>query len=1036
MPSPTLGYVAAIDVTEIGNGSTLYNIFFDSSITTDGNLLMFEYKLQPADVTNPTPAQITLGFINTENSSQMAGISNQWRISVPAMPTTLPDDYDYDPVPAMKIQVRVYYGVLGTSDITVTDWSNALDVHNPPNMPTIKFAVYDVPNVSGLEDLFVLLEPDTTINYDEVKFIVAYYYQDLTNTTVWAVSDPLLATDADYNNQPCKQLLVNDFGNVFNSVTSKVYTAVYAVFPFRDASDNYYYSVSHISLTYPTESSEINGAPTISDITYKVYDTVSEQKMTITWIPPASSIIPQYAVDSYMLQYSLNSTTWVSIGPLPALDLNYTLDVSNPTMFPKNATVSYRVNATLVNAAVSPYSDVVSEAMYYYSTAPQNLTVTDISVNSDSTVNMAVKFENPADIGSGASGSAYFTIIIDGVTQATVPYVSGSPGYSIPYTNLNIASSGTVEVYLETQNTNPTPSGFLPGASITTTYAASALELTDPVYNIYNVVEAGRSQSMYLEWTNISIVGWAVMYDVQLRLNGGAFGSVGDTDLNNFTYDIPTDPVDQQVCGNEFVFRVVATLTKIGEPTYNITSNSTGVEYMFKYSLAPQDLIIENTSINSSDKVSMTVNFENPSDVGCYNSTLTPRFIIEVNGIPVHTEDYHLSPLNYSIDLNNLPDASGTVKVYLETQNTNYDYSYLPGASITMPYVAAALVLDNPVYNIYNVVEVSRSQSMYLDWNDITVPTTWSLTNYQVQLNLITNLIPTPNPEFVDISIGTNLNSYFTYTIPPEQQVCGNQFVFRVIATLTHNDSSTTYNITSNLTATEYMFKYAEAPIVHVNWASAKPSSNTMDILVTFSQPNVGCGNPIGQNFTVNVYNASESIIDTQTVSYDSAIALNANYPPFLLNNIPLSQTGKVKVYLTTIDTNSTDLEIGATGEDNYTSGTVPIYVNLVRSSTSLTFNIISQTILAEVAGIIVPEILAGALVNLEYITFSTSTSSPQTITFPSATVANLTITPVPVSENYFEYLVTLVSSSALPVPMGIVTANEVGIGELPIEPV
>jgi hypothetical protein len=244
MPSPILGYVSAIDVTDSGNGSSQYNIFFDSSITTSGNLLMFEYKLQPANVTNPTPDQITLAFVNTENSSQMAGISNQWRISVPAIPTTLPI-FDYDPTIPMEIRVRVYYGVLGTPDINVTDWSNALNVHNPPNQPEITFALYNTPSVAEQDDLYIVLETDAKINYDEVKFIVAYYYQDASNNTVWTVSDLLTATTVIYNSISSKLLTMVDFGNVSDG-SNAVYAAVYAVFPFTytdTSGTNNYYSI-------------------------------------------------------------------------------------------------------------------------------------------------------------------------------------------------------------------------------------------------------------------------------------------------------------------------------------------------------------------------------------------------------------------------------------------------------------------------------------------------------------------------------------------------------------------------------------------------------------------------------------------------------------------------------------------------------------------------------------------------------------------------------------------------------------------------
>jgi hypothetical protein len=609
MSPPILSYVAAIDVLSSAYGSTMYNIFFDSDIVTNGNLLMFEYKLQSSTDTDPVPGNITLGFINIENSSQI-GISNQWRISVPASN----DDY----ISEDQVQVRIYYGVLNSIDITVTEWSNLLDVHNPPATPDVPFALYNTPSLSNLDDLFIVLTPNTEIDYSVVKFIVAYYYQDLSNNTVWEVSDLIEATNTTYDGDSAKLLEIIDFGSVSQQQDSSVYVAVYAVYPFQYNSSNYY-SVSGISNTFSARPTDQFDAPDIDTINYQVYDTdTRDQNMIITWDAPLVDIMPIYRVQSYTLEYT---TTDPSAGPVWTVisagltNLSYMLDVSNISTFPiVGTTVYYRVKAIDVNGTISPYSDTKSKNIYYYSTAPTELTISEISVNSNNSIDMTVNFQNPTNIGSGDPSTAYFTVIINGQTQNPINYNSTSD-YNISYTNLNINSSGTVQVYLNTQNTNPDPDGLLPGASVSTEYVASVLELSAPVYNIYN---SAKSQSMSLVWTDVTVTGWAVYYEVQLRLNNNNYINVGDTNDSNFSYTIPSG---EQTCGNTFVFQVIATLTKTNQPTYTITSNPSDSLYMFKYAEAPLVTVNWASALSTSTSTStmdVLVTFLQPN-VGCGN---------------------------------------------------------------------------------------------------------------------------------------------------------------------------------------------------------------------------------------------------------------------------------------------------------------------------------------------------------------------------------------------------------------------------------
>ena len=465
VPDPVLSYVGAID---LNIGSTMYNIFFDPSITTNGNVLMFEYKLQPSNVTTPNPDDITLGFIDTENSNQSIGISNQWQICVPAQ------NNSYDPSIPMNVCVRVYYGLSNAEGINVTSWSNILNVHNPPRQPNVTIALYDTPTYGSNNDLYVVMSNDSSINYSQVKFIVTYYYQNVDNTdTVWAISDPLQATEINYNNQLCQLLTLNDFGAVSTAPGTKVYVSVYAVYPFAYEGSNYF-SVSQISETYAAENSSLFVSPTMTGINYLIYSNPPSQIMVVNWDAPAVSII--YTVDHYILEYSTDTTNWAIIND----DINtttYDVDVSG---FACDTNISYRVSAVSTSGAVSPPSNMLSKNMFRYAEAP-SVTVYWAIVNAGYTPTMDVNLSfSQASAGCG-SPIHYAVNVLDasGVQlcdEKIVEYNDETSTYYVKFDNITYSSTGTVTCYLVTQDTNSDED--LSGATGSAGYVASSV----PIY--------------------------------------------------------------------------------------------------------------------------------------------------------------------------------------------------------------------------------------------------------------------------------------------------------------------------------------------------------------------------------------------------------------------------------------------------------------------------------------------------------------------------------------------------------------------------
>lgn len=781
MSIPILTYVGSIDLSN-SFGSTQYNIFFDPDITANGNVLMFEYKLQDSDVISPDPETVTLGFVDTENANQTMGISNQWLISIPSLSDI------YNPTPTKTIQVRVIYGVFGEPDILTTPWSNPLNVHNPPPQQTINLALFTTPNIGDPNDLYVILQNNPNIDYDAVKFVIAYYYQNQANETVWDISDLLDSTSVTYLGEPCRLLSINNFGTV-NSESTIVYTSVYCVYPFTDTVEgtlNNYYSVSHISTTYDAGSADLLNAPIITSIDYQVYDITSLQNMVINWNPPDPSILPIYTVENYILEYSTNGTDWTVIDDeIPPNQTSFTFDVSS---FDCETTLSYRVKATEINGSVSDYSNVESKNIFKYALAPQDLTITNIVVNGDNTVNMTVNFYNPNNIGCGSPSTAYFSILVNETEETTVSYNFFPPNYSVELTNLSIPSSGTVEVYLNTEDTNST--------------------------------------------------------------------------------------------------------------------------------------------------------------------------------------------------------------------------NFLAGASVSKPYAAVVLTLEQPVYKIYDPAWLS--QQIYLSWN-MAVPDGWTLDSYTVELSLNSGSFTALSP--------TTLDTYYVYSIPMEDQVCGYTFVFQVKANL--SNSGTTYTFTSNSSSPVVnLFKYAEAPSITVDWVSANTDNTLMDIQMSFTQPNPGCG--AGQDFVVTVYDNSSAAISTQIITYVEG----ATSYPVSFDDIAYSSTGTIQVYLNTQDTNSSTIYEGAVGSSSYTASRIPIYVNVTNSSTIATFRVVSNTQLAPFGGI---SYVSGGTV-LTYEQWNDS-EAYQTIPF----IGTIVTEPSRGTNNEYLYDVTMTAEvgQSFPSQMQILCSNVVGIGSL-----
>jgi hypothetical protein len=473
---PVLSYIGSIDIYNSAQGNTMYSIMYNSDITTLGNVLMFEYKLISTGAT-VVPDNIKTGFVSLENATN-TGIDNQWSIAISAL------NDEYNPTPPKTIQVRVYVGItsLTSPSVGITKWSNTLEVHNPPIQPTIYSAYYNTDSYAqSFDDLYIILDEDAAINYSEVKFVVAYYYKDASNTTVWDVSG-LLETSDVIGSVSKRLITVSDFGTVSDTAQT-VYVSVYAVYPFIVV-DETFYAVSEVSLVADAVLATIDDAPIVTDIVYDIYNgTTSKQVMDVKWDPPPIIDIPTYVVERYILGKSTDNINWTIVDPnIPGTHSAYPVDVAGDEC---GTTVYFRVTAIYTNGTESSPSltnDNSHLNIFKYAKIPPDVDVLWASASSDyMTMSLNMTFKNPNFIDLGCGEPVDYTVNVYNannviIATQTIPYVELTAIYQVSFSDIQntsgeILTIGTVGVNLNTIDTNS--QNIMVGAISSDTWIAS-----------------------------------------------------------------------------------------------------------------------------------------------------------------------------------------------------------------------------------------------------------------------------------------------------------------------------------------------------------------------------------------------------------------------------------------------------------------------------------------------------------------------------------------------------------------------------------
>lgn len=659
---------------------------------------MFEYKFQTIGQPTPTLDNTSFGFVAVENAIQ-TGIANQYIISVPVTEQTL------DGVSTETIQVRVYYGSNYNSQVIVSEWSSELDVYLPPVTPVIYTAVgfdgayYD----SSLNDLFVLLDVSANpYNYDNnIQFLVCFFYQDSSGNTVWKVSDPTSATSTTLGSDPFKLITVPLDGIVDEG--SDVYVSIHAVYDWQSSYlGPSYHAVSYISNEVIAVPSSQDSDPDITDVSYNVYSTAypGDQTMTITWTAPGRSVLPFFTVDYYQIFYSLtgSSGTYQQYGTdISGNVLEYTVDVGSTGLnlgCGNNITYIVKAIDVLGTTTQSAPSDTIN--IFKYSEAVTDLAVSDVVWDpSNNVADLVVTFQGVSDTGTpnkGCGTGQSYVVEINGSIYSGVGslvYSSGS-SYSISYTGLSIPQTGDVTVYLQTDNTNPSPASPLDGAPATTSYIASVVELSPVDYDVYTT-QVNTDQSMNLTWTSPALSGWTVtQYEVEYNVDGGSWISATTTSSLTYTFNatslLASSPVN-------VAFRVLATLTN-GSLQTVITSNTESI-YTFQYARAVQQPTV-NWAIASTDLTTMDINlqFRNPSSTGVNDGLdYFTVAVYDASDVLIDTQDISYNALisPYTVNFDNITySQTGYVSImpyvvnpngggYVSSPNYEQDTGYIAG---------------------------------------------------------------------------------------------------------------------------------------------------------------------------------------------------------------------------------------------------------------------------------------------------------------------------------------------------------------------
>lgn len=553
--SVVLTPIAAVDTSTASSGVTMYSLVFASSMLNNANIIQFEYWV--ANSSSPLVA-VNHGFLPLESAVTTQGISNQITLAIPS------GNNDFDPAGDLQAKVRVYFGQTVASgasvpEIVVSNWSNDCPIHNPPPQPeqVRAFIVAGEVGPSYIYDdqLYVQIYDNPAYDSVGISFIVSYNYMDASGNNQWNVTAPITSwTEHTFDDPSFNAILLAPI-TLPTDAMSNISVTVNAVYSYAFSS-NQYFSVSEVS------NSVIAVPPTITDPTlntitksdYSVYENGnSSQEISISWIPPQTSVLPNFSVASYDIV--VNN---VVVANVNSSVTQYTYTVDSMYLLPTaSSTTALVFKVVAIGETGSRFeSNTSSINTFLYATEPRSLAVAWANSGNSSGgdgVDIALDFINPLSVGYGTPTN--FTIQVRNnvgvvVYTATEAYNAATTVYPVFLNNVPSTAGGSVTVWLNTTDTNSSDNEE--GATSTVGYTVSdAPFITDVFYNgaiatfvvvsntllvemnLFTYQATAGSQLVFVPFT--SVVGNHGNYTVSMTvLSTGDYRYVFEFDLGSY----------------------------------------------------------------------------------------------------------------------------------------------------------------------------------------------------------------------------------------------------------------------------------------------------------------------------------------------------------------------------------------------------------------------------------------------------------------------------------------------------------------------
>jgi hypothetical protein len=922
--------VGSVDSTSC---SIMLNAYIDQTLFNNNKLLQIEFNIFQLDMINDSTG--ISGFITQENGLSTVGVLNNINITIPCL-----EGVSIDYTGNTCVRVRGYFGNTQDSGIIVTTFSNSVGFYNAPSQPEIHKAILSSSSNDVIIDtLTLIIEPNSDYFYQSIlkpEFTITYNFRDDNDQMQWIVSDLTSGIFVNFENSDMIVLNSISFPTTAN-LTHPVNVSVIAVYQYTHETSTFF-SVSHMSNPENAVVDE-EGSSTLNQPFYEIYMDMSSQKIDLSWNAPASGPIDPPSL--YALCVAVNDNTpYVIYDTSNSNLLHYTWNLPLNLYDTSLSSVLKFFVDTIYDLDTSGQSSYISNDIslntFAYPTEPINLNVFADSLLSS--FNLAVTFENPEFIGQGQDKKLYCKVLDSSNAQIEnvyLPYSSSTLSYdfSFNFPSNDQPLAGTVEVYMETDNTNPIPEGPLSGPYVSQTYNIPTIE--QPYYEIY---DENHIQVIDLSWNIYNDLSgtftsnfdryelYVDISGVNIDISGGLIATITDVDNTAYSWNILQNYSDlvntTQSSELNFIVKYVTT-----EDTF-FTSNVVNIN-TFAYPTEPINLnVFAESNLSSSSSFNLAVTFENPEFIGQGQDKKLYCKVLDSSNAQIENVylPYSSSTLSYDFSFNfssNDQPLAGTVEVYMETDNTNP----IPTGPLSGPYVSQTYnipTIEQPYYEIY---DENHRQVIDLSWNiynDLSGTFTSNFDRYELYVDI----------SGVDIDISGGLIA----TITDVDNTAYSWNILQNYSDLVNTTQSSELNFIVKYFTTEDTFFTSN--VVNINtFAYPTPvrnleyryayinDNNSVSISFSFKNPIFpGQGAPVIFHYTISDPNGGNEVTDT--VTYVPGQQL-----PYIVHTTCNILDGIITVYLETDNTNLIPASLsGPSNSISYIATSLPVVESIKKN--------------------------------------------------------------------------------------------------------